>query len=589
MQLSISMAFNASAELAASDAFGYGVRVMYVSETSAAAPATDLAKPSIAWSRASGAVMGQSSWAGFSATCWFFGRDLFTSLGSAVPIGLIESCVGGTAIRQWVPQSGLARCPQPYNSPVSYGIAPYGHSLLYNGMIAPLTTGPTSITSVLWDQAESDSFPQTPPGYYTCQTVSHVNAWRAAWRAPLLPWIFMHLQPYTGSGPCCLEDLRSEQLAALALPAVGYASAIDLGDTSSPYGNVHFQNKQAAGARAVAAELAVAYGAGGASSSFPPPAFLSQVPFFNATSGIASMDVTLDGAGADALSMLPAANVTCPAGINATNCSGFAILGSDGASYAASASLGANGVLTITSSEPLPATVYGVGSSYAWAMWPLVSLYYNATPDAIALPVLPWRQALTLPGAPGPRPARVRYHYQSSGLCLSTNATAAYPCPGGWGNSCPAFLADCTQPQSVWLETPTALVNEALQSLVGGDVGINIDCDRCEGGRVAKVTPVAGDNGVAPNFADGQFLVQGCAGLCLDGGQGPAVPTCEPGEATAAAQVQLAPCTDASTQGWAREQLNAAQNLPALMLATGRSGLIVTTSVRESWGGGSLV
>jgi hypothetical protein len=39
-------------------------------------------------------------------------------------------------------------------------------------------------------------------------------------------------------GNVLLDELQS-QLAALMLPATGVASAIDLGDSTSPYGNVH--------------------------------------------------------------------------------------------------------------------------------------------------------------------------------------------------------------------------------------------------------------------------------------------------------------------------------------------------------------
>lgn len=43
---------------------------------------------------------------------------------------------------------------------------------------------------------ESDSYPQTMPGYYGCQTLAHVSAWRQLLEDPLLPWVFVHLQPY---------------------------------------------------------------------------------------------------------------------------------------------------------------------------------------------------------------------------------------------------------------------------------------------------------------------------------------------------------------------------------------------------------
>jgi sialate O-acetylesterase len=38
-------------------------------------------------------------WGAFSAVCWFFGRDLYQSLNGTVPIGLISTAIGGTAIQ----------------------------------------------------------------------------------------------------------------------------------------------------------------------------------------------------------------------------------------------------------------------------------------------------------------------------------------------------------------------------------------------------------------------------------------------------------------------------------------------------------
>ncbi len=407
-QLSLSMALNATAEIAALDAFGPMVRVLYVAGDGQAEPQTDLpAAPSIPWSRAAAATMGGQSWGGFSATAWFTARDLFLSLGGTVPVGVVEAAVGGTAIRCWSSVGALAACPTPYNSPVPYGTGPYAHSVLYNGLVAPFTTGPTPIKLVVWDQAESDSFPQTPVGYYDCATVAQISSWRAAFKQPLLPWLFIHLQPYTGSGPCCLENLRASQLTAMLLPAVGVASAIDLGDPGSPYGNVHFRDKQTISSRLVAAAQVVAYGGGPAASAYPPPSFLTQTSYL--TGATSSVVVTFSlGGGSSTVSLLPASAVSCPAGLglNASNCTDFLLLGSDGASYPVNASA----LLPPSSSSPgqpqqlilngtLPEGVYAVGSSYAFCEWPLARLFGDGN-----LPMLPWRQALTMAGAPGPLP-----------------------------------------------------------------------------------------------------------------------------------------------------------------------------------------
>lgn len=394
--LSVEMALNASAELAAAGAYGAYVRSLQVPGASSPTPTLDIARATGLWQRASSASLGVSGFAGFSATCWFVGRDLFNALGGAVPVGIIESSVGGTAIRQWAPRAALARCPQPYTAPAPYGTAPYAHSQHWNAMVAGLTTGPTTIASIVWDQAESDSFPQSPPGYYGCQTTAQINAWRSAWRAPALPWVFVHLQPYTGAA--YLEQLRAAQLEALTLPAVGVASAVDLGDVASPFGNVHFRDKQTIARRIVGALLALVPDA---ASSYPPPAFLDSSVFWVSATGAAEVDVVFDaggtgGASGGALALVPS---VCPAAVPVLNCSEFQILGNDTAAYAATASLNGN---TLTLSASLPSWVYPVGSSYAWAAWPLASLFADGGP-AGALPILPWRQALMLAGPPGPR------------------------------------------------------------------------------------------------------------------------------------------------------------------------------------------
>ena len=559
MQLSLQMALNATAEIAATDAFGPMMRVFYVSESGQTSPQRDVGA-AVRWSRAGAASMGQSSWAGFSAQCWFTGRALFQALGGAVPFGLIESSVGGTAIRNWCPTSALAQCSQPLADP-QYGPGPYEHSQLFNGMINGFGTGPTALRLVLWDQAESDSYPQSPIGYYSCQTIAQINSWRALLRPAaavaqlgILPWVFLHLQPYTGSGPCCLEDLRAQQLTALMLPAVGVATALDLGDPSSPYGNVHFQDKQSAGRRAAAAALAVAYpaGAGGAAAlDYPAPGFLTQAAYFDPSTNASSIVITFDRS--TDLVLLPNASVSCPGGgiVLDANCTAFELMGSDGNMYAAESQVLANGT-TLTIAAQLPPGVFGYGSAYAWSEWPRVLLF-----GAGGLPVLPWKQGLSTSGTPPPPPQPpvvVRLH--KGALCLSTNESSAFPCPGGWANSCPVFVDDCALPQSRWLEDPATgfLLNAAAGAGQGVAYSVNVDCDSCSAGRVAKALQGSGSDGnVQPRFVAGRLEIAGCPDFCLDGGQGPAAPTCEPGEATAAAQITVVACSAAAASGWTRE------------------------------------
>ena len=444
--VTVSKAFNATEELAAVVNFP-NVRTAQAARRHAwSGPLMDAPMLSQNWS-----LPTPTNIATFSATCWFAARDLFQELGGKTAVGVFQSSYGGTAVRNWVPTSALAACSQPWSGQQPYGYNPYTHSTLYNGMIAFLGTGPTKFQFVVWDQAESDSFPQTLPGYYGCQTLGHVNSWRALLDDSLLPWLFVHLQPYTGSESNCnaveksaatlwgdsLAELRHAQLSALQLPNVGYASAVDLGDSSSPYGDVHFQNKQTIAERLIDAARAVAFG-GAKDASYPAAAFYSQVPA-QAGAGMegavrCQMTVRLKrpitgltgaarrsvGAGAVKFSLSMGAtpdpgtvgntSAVCPfseGDVLAQNCSGFQLLcttpevphntSNPAIWVAATATIGADEESVVLTAVPsAAAALVARGSRYAWSAWPLATLFANPGHDHLKwLPVLPWNQGLT--------------------------------------------------------------------------------------------------------------------------------------------------------------------------------------------------
>ena len=434
--VTVSKALNATAELAGCADWPY-VRFMKTARVNAwDGPQTDLPTPAITWS-----VPSAASCHDFSATCFFSGRELFRQLGGSTPVGIVQSAAGGTAVRNWVPTDGLARCSQPWAGQQPYGAGPYTHSTLFNGMIAPFGTGPTAFSVVLWDQAESDSFPQTNPGYYACQTVAHILSWRRLLASPELPWVFVHLQPYTGSESAASEvqidfgallgsplaELRHSQLAALVLPHVGYASALDLGDPTSPLGNVHFRNKAVLAPRIVSATLSVAFGKEGGTGgvfSYPPPSFVVQEP---ASSSACSMNVTfanIDGGATSRVALGATPNPAVPGNTSAVcyptlpsakpygnaTCAGFELLcstpevphlpGNVALWVPADATLAADGTsLTLTAKHGTAAAgLVARGSRYAWADFPQATLFASDDDGALGLPILPWNQALTCSG-----------------------------------------------------------------------------------------------------------------------------------------------------------------------------------------------
>ena len=272
-------------------------------------------------------------------------------------------------------------------------------------MIAPFTTGPTSLKSVIWYQAESDSPPTTPPGYYACQQPATVNAWRAAFRAPNLPWGFVQLTPCTGGAGW--GGLRQDQLAALALPNTFFVPTPDLGDPLSSWGDIHSTRKQGVGERLSAALQATVYPKNnnktGASSnqrlsSYPPPSFLDQEVFTSGTNQ--TVVVTLQLSGSPVIF-----NASAGCDVQQDLC-GFnmAIQTDDGRGnvFWWNASLGSivnspdnlTATLTFKSSNPsFNPQQCAVGTAYAQGGWNVAQLI---TEDG--WPVIPWNQSQTVWG-----------------------------------------------------------------------------------------------------------------------------------------------------------------------------------------------
>jgi sialate O-acetylesterase len=92
--------------------------------------------------------------ADFSGVLYYFGLKLHKELG--VPVGLIDSAHGGTAIEGWT-------------------LGAKNSGGLYNGMIAPLM--PFAIRGVTWYQGESN----VGQGHYRDKMEALISGWRRVW------------------------------------------------------------------------------------------------------------------------------------------------------------------------------------------------------------------------------------------------------------------------------------------------------------------------------------------------------------------------------------------------------------------------
>jgi hypothetical protein len=202
--------------------------------------------------------------ANFSASCWFFGADVFDALGGVVPIGLIDNSAGGTSIHYWCSQDAIDQCSQV--TPSS-NVTDDGVGVLFEAMVAPLARVP--LRGVLWFQGESNACGYHAPGapcggaFYACQLRAMISDWRAKLSQPALPFLAIEL--------CALEEpqwpnMRAAQQAAVA----GLANAAtvpnhDLGDNN----DMHSRRKAMLGRRQALWMLGAAYGDAAAPWSGP--------------------------------------------------------------------------------------------------------------------------------------------------------------------------------------------------------------------------------------------------------------------------------------------------------------------------------
>ncbi|MFA6546094.1 MAG: sialate O-acetylesterase [Limisphaerales bacterium] len=232
----------------------------------------------------------------FSATAFFFGREIHKALN--VPVGLINSSVGGTPIESWIaPEAQLASpelkrffeqtrqqegkidavkarakfeqdhakwkeaakkaradgkpVPRAPRDPVAQAERKGNIGGLFNGKISPLI--PYAIRGAIWYQGEANSSAEKAP-FYHAQLSLLVSDWRARWGHDF-PFAWVQLPNFGGPG----RDwplVREGMLKTLKLKNTGMAITIDIGEEK----NIHPKNKQEVGRRLGAWALGTVYG-----------------------------------------------------------------------------------------------------------------------------------------------------------------------------------------------------------------------------------------------------------------------------------------------------------------------------------------
>jgi sialate O-acetylesterase len=287
MAFRVSQAYNSEQEQAAAN-FPQ-IRMFLTERKTAKEPQTD-AKGK--WIVASPETAGA-----FTAAGYFFAREIHNTL--HVPVGLVHSSVGGTAIELWISADAqrnsaelrpemeemdrsnrefdavaakarydvqLARwqktaaaakasgkpAPRAPQDPVALQERKTGIGVLYNGMIAPLI--PYALRGALWYQGEANSTAERAK-WYQYQLPLLIKDWRTRWGQGNFPFAWVQLPNFEGPGRNW-PLVREAMLKTLSVPNTGMAVAIDVGDP----GNIHPTHKQEVGKRLSMWALGAVYG-----------------------------------------------------------------------------------------------------------------------------------------------------------------------------------------------------------------------------------------------------------------------------------------------------------------------------------------
>ncbi|KAK2846979.1 hypothetical protein Q5P01_009978 [Channa striata] len=256
MRFTISQVFNASEELALAPKYPH-VRTFVAALKLSETELTDLIQVELPWS-----VPTARNLAGFSAVCWLFGRYLYENL--KYPIGLVESCWGGTPVEAWSSSRALQQCGLETTTD-----SPQSNSVLWNAMIHPLLN--MTLKGAIWYQGETNA--DYHQDKYNCSFPAMIDDWRMAFHqgsgsqtAMDFPFGFVQLSTYKkGSTDDGFPNIRWHQTADVGfvpnhrMRRTFMAVAMDLPDKTSPYGTIHPRDKQDVAYRLTLGARAVAY------------------------------------------------------------------------------------------------------------------------------------------------------------------------------------------------------------------------------------------------------------------------------------------------------------------------------------------
>lgn len=282
------------------------------------------------WKQSQSKYRNPESWAeasptslddGFSAVCWYTGKNYYENLGGKVPVGLFEAAVGGSPIEYWLSSESIAKCE--IDEPQCDDQLP--DSSFYDDQIVSLQ--PYTVGAIVWDQAERD-LKCNNVANYPCLQRELVRSWRQAFGSPDAAFVAVQLPDYydqkdpgapgvpgytsTAEGVFAMrlaQEAALEDVEKSALVATYDQSCNNLAfPDDCPHGSVHNIHKQEVGARA-ALQLVHLMQGQDVTVEGPRAKEASAAPVGDAALGGFSVSVTFAG-GSGPFTLLPTRNCT---------------------------------------------------------------------------------------------------------------------------------------------------------------------------------------------------------------------------------------------------------------------------------------
>ena len=163
-----------------------------------------------------------------------------------------------------------------------------------------------ALSGVAWYQGEANTANKTTAEQYACLFPQMITAWRDAFAAPSLFFGFVQLSTWCALPPESLPQLREAQMAALALPNVGFSTNADHGMGCT----IHPAAKQYTSVRLARSALALHYKK---DIAWRSPTYKSAQPQPSTAEGkTASLVVTLNDVGSAGLKIIHPYNYVSP-------------------------------------------------------------------------------------------------------------------------------------------------------------------------------------------------------------------------------------------------------------------------------------